>query len=55
MTVITTVFSLFLSVMQWILFPSTDNPVLYTIGASVISIISLGFLGKFLFLRRYPK
>lgn len=54
MSTITNLFGLFLEFFKWILFPSSSNPALYVLGISVISTIIFGFLGKMMFIRRYP-
>lgn len=53
MITLSNVWGLFYEYIKWVLYPSSDNPILYVLGASVILTIGLGFLKLLGFRKRY--
>ena len=48
------IWGIFFRILSWMIYPSTQNPILPMLGVVIISIILVGFLRTLGFFKRYP-
>lgn len=48
------IWGIFFQILSWMIYPSSQNPVLPVLGVVITSIILVGFLRIFGFFKRYP-